>query len=168
MAKHKKKNTGGPYLAAAVFCDSILEDKSGKMSALGIADSCQLFIAKDAPQNIPSKELQLPMIQNALLMFKSGYSPGNHQLRLVVEQPDGQRNEVLKKTLDFTPLPHGGFNVKTQINFNIAANGIYWLDVILDNKRLTRMPLKISVQRLPDQDDESDKASLKKSGRGNN
>ncbi len=36
----KKKRVGGPYLAAAVFCQNILEDSQKSLSAINIVDGC--------------------------------------------------------------------------------------------------------------------------------
>jgi len=151
VAKDKKqtKKFGGPFLAAAVFCESTLEDASGKISAIGILDGCQLFLSNDAPPDVPSESQPAALVQNALFIFRSGDSPGKHKLRLVVEQPNGKRIKTAEKDIDLSGPSHGGINLKTNLLLQVSASGVYWVDVILDDKRVTRMPLNVTVQRLP-------------------
>ena len=59
MAKSKttKKKAGGPYLAAAFFCESTIEDKKdGAISAIRIIDQMEVAIDPAAPPDFPSDE----------------------------------------------------------------------------------------------------------------
>lgn len=164
VAKKKNRKFGGPFLAAAVFCDSFLEDTSGKISAVGILDGCSFFISPDAPSDVPSKTHPALINQNILLIFRSGDAPGKHKLKFVVEQPDGKRTTALERDLNLSEPPHGGVNLKTVAQFGVYTSGIYWVDVYLDGKRVTRMPLNVTFQRLsaqPVQDQEQSKARTK-------
>ena len=67
----------------------------------------------------------------------------------MIQQPDGRRSEVGKQEITLTPESHGGVNVKTQATMLVYSSGVYWMDVILDGKRYTRMPLNVSIKRLP-------------------
>jgi hypothetical protein len=151
VAKVKKqaKKVGGPFLASAVFCESIMEDASGKVSAINILDGCQFWVPPQAPDNVPSKSQPVQIIQNILLIFRTGDAPGKHNLRLMMQQPNGKRSEALNQEIKLTPESHGGVNIKTHVNMSVYSSGVFWIDVILDGKRLTRMPLNISFQRLP-------------------
>jgi len=151
MAKQKKqaKKTGGPFLAAAVFCESIMESHDKKVSAININDGFQLWISPQAPPNLPSKSQPLQINQNILLIFRTGDSPGKHTLRLIVEQPNGKRSEALNQDVKLSPEPHGGVNVKTAATMLVYSSGVFWVDVFLDGKRYTRMPLNVSIERLP-------------------
>ena len=57
---------------------------------------------------------------------------------------------VLKKNLLFGMEPHGGYNLRIHVNAAIHEEGLFWFDVILDAKLVTRMPLKIVVIRAAD------------------
>jgi hypothetical protein len=151
MAKIKKrqKKTGGPFLAAAVFCESVLLDTSGKISAVGISDGINLFISSEAPPDMPSKTQPATMMQNILIIFRSGDSPGKHRLRLVIEQPDGRRTKAQEQEIELSAPSQGGCNVRTQLQMNIYSSGVFLVDVILDGKRFTRMPFNVAYQRLP-------------------
>jgi hypothetical protein len=148
MAKTKPgKKTGGPYLAAAVFCESIIEDQRRLTSALGILDGLQILIPAHAPEDFPSVTKKLPVTLNILLMFKTGDSPGKHTLRLVVEQPNGKKSEMMSQEIELAPEPHSGGSVRSVANLGIFSSGLFWIDVFLDSKRLTRMPINIDIKR---------------------
>lgn len=156
MAKSDKKpaakkaaKVGGPFLAAAVFCESIMEESSKIVSAIKIIDGVQYYIHPDAPDDVPSKEHPVPISQRALLTFKTGDSPGTHHLKMVLEEPSGNRQEIKTQEIVLSPPPQGGCNVTSTIAIPIRANGVYWFDVFLDGKLMTRMPLNVNVQRLP-------------------
>lgn len=151
MAKTKKakKALGGPFLAAAVFCESVMEDNTKKMSAFGIMDGTNFWLAEDTPADAPSKSQPIAFVQNMLIIFRTGDAGGKHELRLVLEQPDGKRTDILKESIELTPQPYGGCNVRTQAMLKVFTAGVYWIDVILDGKRFTRMPLNVTIRRLP-------------------
>lgn len=156
MAKAKKtpstprrtKSFGGPFLAAAVFCQNILEDSQKNMSVIGITDGFDFKIPPKAPETFPSKENPLVIPLSMFLSFKTGNSPGKHTLKLVVEQPNSKRAELLQQEIDLTTEIHGGCNIRTHLDLGLYSGGVFWFDVYLDGKRLTRMPLRISIERL--------------------
>lgn len=151
MAKQKKpvKKMGGPFLAAAFFCEAFLDDAGGRVSAIGITDGCNFYIAPEAPPDVPSKHQPMVINQNILIVFRSGDSPGRHKLRVVIERPDGERKQAFENDIELSAPPHGGCNIKTQASLAVYSPGLYWFDVYLDGKQITRMPLNVTIQRLP-------------------
>ena len=145
--KVKRKPVGGPFLAAAVFCDNILQGADGALSAIRIVDQVNAAISSNAPPDIPSESRKLPVAIWTLLMFKSGSAKGEHEIRLTVHSPSGKRTPGLKQKVVFSDGPSGGANLKLHLGLAIAECGQYIVDVLLDGKRITRMPLVISVTR---------------------
>ncbi len=82
-----------------------------------------------------------------LLSFRTGDSPGKHHLTLTVEQPDGKRSTVLDQDIEFSQPEHGGANVKAVCQLHVFSSAVFWLDVFLDRKRITRMPFKVEFVR---------------------
>lgn len=144
----KAKPAGGPFLAMAVFCDSVLEDKDGVLSAIRIIDTCNVMIAPNAPANIPSAEFPATIRQNALITLRTGGSGTKHRLTFVVEDPEGERSEAYDTQVKLGAEPHAGLNVKTSATFTVKRSGLFWLDVIVDGHVLTRMPLNIQIKKL--------------------
>ena len=145
--KSRSKKTGGPYLAAAIFCDNVLRGEDGAMSAIRIIDHLTVTIPADAPADVPSESKRVATAVWALVMFKSGGSPGRHEVSLVVQSPSGKRHNGPKHEMTFSPEPHGGANLRINLGLGIKEGGIFLIDVLLDGKRVTRMPLLITVTR---------------------
>jgi len=148
MARSKKRKLpGGPFLSAAVFCDSVVRGEDGAFSAIRMVDTVTLAIPPDATPEMPSAELPLFTQMKALFSFKRGSSAAKHTLSLVLETPSGTRKEVKAVELNFTGPEQGGVTIQGNIDFVISADGLFWIDVLLDEKCMTRMPLKIIIQR---------------------
>ena len=74
----KSKGKAWPQLAAAFFCDRILEETpDGVLSAIRIVD--QITIA--VPPELEGHPVFIPV--SGLIAFKSGEASGKHALRLV-------------------------------------------------------------------------------------
>jgi Family of unknown function (DUF6941) len=146
MAKRAKK-TGGPYLAAAFFCETVLEDKDGALTPIRIIDQINILIPQNAPADFPSEENRISVPAMAVLSFRTGDSPGNHTIRVVMESPTGKRNPPFEQTLPFSEVKHGGANIRLNMTVAVVNGGLFWADVFLDGNLVTRMPLQITVQR---------------------
>ena len=151
MTKNKgtEKKMGGPFLSAAIICEAVMQDAANKMSAFGISDGLVAYLSKDAPANIPSEENPAIIQLNMLIIIRSGDSPGKHMMKISALAPDGKRTTVHEQELILTDPPHGGFQLKIVAQVSLSSNGIYLFDVILDNKRITRMPYNVEFKRLP-------------------
>jgi hypothetical protein len=150
MAKAKKrvKRKGGPYLAAAFFCDATIEDKQdGTLSAIRIIDQVTIRLLPSTPPNLPSEQEKLPVFVHGLLAFRTGNSPGEHALRLVMHAPSGKSATLAEQSLPFSPHPHGGANFRLNGMIKVVKGGLFWMDVFLDGKRMARMPLQITIER---------------------
>jgi hypothetical protein len=149
MAKRKKQTgKGGPYLAAALLCETIIEDKQdGAMSAIRIVDQFSLTLSPTTPPDFPSEAQRLPVHTPVLLMFKTGNSPGEHVIRLDLESPSGKSETVHEQTISFGPKPNAGANLRFNANIAVHTGGVFWLHVFLDGKEVTLIPFEITIQR---------------------
>lgn len=145
--KQSAAKIGGPFLAAAFFCENILEDADGSLSVIRIHDGMNIVISDEAPADFPSKDKPFPIRKFFLLTFRSGDSPGDHQLKVVVLSPSGKRTEMVNRTVTLKDVSNGGLNVKNEAMIGVHLSGVYWFDVFLDGKRMTRMPFKIDIKR---------------------
>ena len=150
MVKRSKKSArkfGGPFLTAAFFCENILQDNEGILTAVRIFDAFKIQLHAQAPENVPSKELPIRVEKHLLLMFKTGDHPGKHEVTIQIVSPSGTPREVQKQELNFTKPPHGGGNLRCNVNMELTAAGLYWTDVRLDGKLITRIPLNVEITR---------------------
>jgi uncharacterized protein DUF6941 len=147
MARAKKtKAAGGPYLAAAVFCDSVLKGDDGVMSAVRIVDRVTVTIPADSPPDVPSDEKMLLCNIQGLVSFKKGYAGIKHDLKLVMNSPSG-KTDIMQHRIEFIDVAHGGHNLRVNLQMAVSEGGLFWMDVYLDGKLMTRMPLLIAVKR---------------------
>jgi len=144
IAKQAKKKDG-PHLAASFFCETLVEDKrDGALCAIRIIDTITVQLPPSSSPEIPP---EIPVRIAALLSFKSGDSPGEHTVRIVMHSPSGEKSRtVLEQIVPFTPQPQGGANLRLDNVIIVKTGGVFWMDIFLDGKRVTRMPLKISIQ----------------------
>jgi hypothetical protein len=148
MARARKQVTkGGPYLAAALICERVLADQDGAMSAIRIVDQFTLTLDPATPPELPSKEHPIPVTLSILLILKTGDSPGEHAIRLDMQYPSGKSETAFEQKIQFQPQPQSGANLRFNVTIRVHSSGLFWMDVFLDSKRITRMPFQITIQR---------------------
>lgn len=134
----------GPYLKAALFCDSVIEGKDGVLSLIRVVDRLMIAAAgTEAPPEMPNQEVLLTLV----LMLVSGRARGTGDLTLSVEPPDGQAKQLWTSTVLFEGEERGA-NVVAQINYKFEKQGLYWFHVRLDGEQLTRVPYRVIYQRV--------------------
>src|SRR5262245_54605911 len=136
MAKKKPAKKGGPYLAAAFFCDAVIEDRAdGALSAIRIIDTINIVLP--ATPDFPSEENALPVAVAGILSFKSGDSPGGHVVRVVMNSPSGKKSPPFEQTLTLVETEQGGANLILRNTISVVKGGLFWFDVYLDGKLIT-------------------------------
>ena len=150
MAKQKAQKKRGPYLAAAFFCDQVILGNDGALTPVRICDSLKVDIAADAPSDFPSKDQRLAVRMAGLLSFKTGDAlGGEYTVRIVMESPSGKTSPVYEQKIKLTEPAHGGGNLIFQNIINLYKGGLFWFNVYLDGKLMTRIPIQITYERLP-------------------
>jgi hypothetical protein len=149
MSKKKaEKKIGGPFVVAALLCNSVTEDSDGVLSALRIVDEVRAVLSPAAPANFPSKEMPVELSLFALIMIRRGDAPaGKHDLKLTIERPNGETSELYNQAIDMPEHPNGAFTVKARLRLKLHSQGLFWIDVLLNSKCLTRMVLNLVLQR---------------------
>ena len=77
----------------------------------------------------------------------------------MVEQPDGKRTEGMSQEIELSPELHGGVNIKSHAVLGVYGSGVHWVDVFLDGKLFTRMPLNVVLTRTEGATPNSEKKS---------
>ncbi len=131
----------GPFLSAAFFCEKLLDEKDGTLSAIRIVDQLTLV-----PSEIPlpeDKPSTFPI--NILVKFSSHGVGGTRELALMIKNPAGKEIELIKHPIIFQP-EFSGFNFKLALNIGLKDAGVYWLSVLLDTQLFTQIPLTVVFQ----------------------
>lgn len=138
-------DSGGPYLTAAFFCERVIEDKEGVLTAVRIVDRIvQTAVGAGTPDEMPPAAVSLSL----LVSLKSGRAKGRHDMQIMVESPAGLRSPVAPANSIFLEGEDRGANLVLNLTFTAHQEGLYWFDVLLDGALLTRVPLRLLYQRL--------------------
>ncbi|HJT33610.1 MAG TPA: hypothetical protein VJ783_16310, partial [Pirellulales bacterium] len=133
MAKkrpRRQRPKRGPYIAAAVFCESVIEGKDNCLTPVRIIDSITAAIDPSAPPDFPSKENRLSVGVWSVVILKSGDSPGEHSVRLVVESPSGTKKTGYEQVLTLSEPAHGGINLRIYQTIGVVDGGLFWVHVL--------------------------------------
>lgn len=135
---------GGPYLSAAVLCEKVLQEKDGVTSVIRIVD--RLILTASGP--IPPEQMPAMTVQlTAFVAFKSGLAKGSYTVKLVVKDEQGQPKGPEALLPIFFEGDDRGANLIVNMAFRVEKDGLYWFDVLLNGRLMTRMPLRIVYQR---------------------
>ena len=136
--------TGGPYLAAAFLCETVLQERDGILSAIRIVDRIIATASgPSAPQQMPPVAVNL----TALIIFRSGDAKGSFTVKIQPVSPSGFRTPEVALPI-FLEGDDRGANLVSIIAFQAREEGLYWFDVSLNKDLITRMPLRVVYQRI--------------------
>lgn len=134
---------GGPFLQMAVFCERVLQEKDGVLSAIRIVDRFAHAIhGAEFPEKMPPIKIDVAI----LIALKSGDFKGKQLLKIIPRTPSGQEMPGFSGPILFEGEDRG-INVTLRYLFEAPEEGLYWFDVELDGKVLTKMPLRIIYQQ---------------------
>ncbi len=138
-------DTSGPYLAAAFVCERVLQEADGVVSAIRIIDRLtQLVGGPDVPDELQS--FQQPV--TIFIGLKAGSARGRYKVRLQIEKPSGEQGPHIEAPVHFEGEERG-VNMILNTLFEADQEGLYWFDVIFQNERITRIPLRVIYQPHP-------------------
>ncbi len=137
----------GPYVSIATFCEQVIEDKSGVLTLVRLVD--QLTVS--ASGKGASDELPPGGTLNTTLAIglKSGQARGKQSVRVTVEHPDGTRHPGPELPVHFTQGPNSGANLVLKIGLTLSSTGLYWADVLVNGRVVTRVPLEVRYEVIP-------------------
>ncbi len=133
------------YVAAALLCDNVLIEKDDTVSIIRVVDRLALTVTEpDAPEVLPAGFVPL----TGFVTLRSERAGMEGVLRLDQVAPDGHRSAGPDEPF-VTSGDHPGVNVILDLMLRLRGEGRYWLDVVVNERVMSRMPLRIVYQRLP-------------------
>jgi hypothetical protein len=139
-----KDKIGGPFLMAAVFCERVLQEKDGVLSPIRIVDQFTHTVAgPDAPDKMPPFTIKVSI----LIAFKSGDFKGKQDVKITPVAPSGQVLPGISVPILLEGADKGA-NVNITYVFDAQEEGLYWFNVTLNGKLITRMPLRTIYQKM--------------------
>lgn len=134
-----------PYLLMAVICQRAQQDQYGSFSIINILE--HLVAGSDDP-NAPEQMPTFRLEANLVVMFASGDAIGDRSVIIVAEEPDGERLQPVEQKITL----RGGdqrSTIVSSLSLDISKTGVYWFDVFLEDRLVTRIPLRIGYERGP-------------------
>ena len=134
----------GPYVQTAAFVETVLNERDGVLSLIRLIDRIFVNVPAGAPPELPEGG---NLTVRLAIMLKAGDARGRHQVSLHPHLPSGQ--DLESKVVEvFFEGDERGVNLIIDLELP-GMEGLYWVDVDVSGRVITRMPLRLIYQRLP-------------------
>ena len=134
--RRKAEKVGGPFLAYAVLCERVLNEKDNVQSLIRVFDRVTPRIREG--KSIPKEGLVLPLVLT--VAFKSVEFVGTKNVTVEVS---GRRKCPIPETaIQFEGRERGPV-VTFEMAFAMKESELVWFEVKLDGKTMTRVPLRV-------------------------
>lgn len=133
-----------PLLVAAFFCEQVLQERDGVLSAVRIIDTYIHKFPASAPEEGRSAAIQ----PNLVIILKSGDFEGRGAVTVAIRTPGGERREVPQAFPVFLEGGHNGANIIVRLQVETDVPGLYWFDVSWEEKVLISTPLQVKHESM--------------------
>jgi hypothetical protein len=143
----------GPYLIMAVLCEKALREADEAVSIIRVADKItNTIIDPVRPETLPA----VPVNLNLVIMLRAGGASGPYTVKIRPEPPMGTPPEEQELPISFTDVPESGVNLIINFGMITSHEGLYWINVRLNDDLLTRIPLQVEYSFRQQTDQTSD------------
>ena len=140
-------DTGGPYVAAAFFCEKVLIEQDGVASVIRMFDRMTVH-AQSTTQNAQAPEAlpQMAVGVTLYLLLRAGKARGRHRIDLTIELPSGIRHEHPQKQYVQFEGEERGAQMIADMQLPVIGEGLYWFEIAVEGDFVTKIPLRIHYQ----------------------
>jgi hypothetical protein len=132
--RREKGQVDGPWLTAALICESVGQYENGSVAdILGKIDGLE-FLESEA--DTAFREVFI------IVTFTGGETRGTQTVEIVAHPP-GRPAQRLHAEEVFFDGPGAGHDIQIKIPIVAAIEGMYWFDVLLDGRLVTRVPFRV-------------------------
>jgi hypothetical protein len=135
-------DSGGPHLNAALICERVLAEQDGVLSPIRLIDRAFFITGEDGAPLNP----QLPF--TLMISLKSGSARGSYTIQVRMEKPSTEQVPLLEAPVFFEGEERGA-NLIVQTALVPDGPGLYWFDVLFEQQRITRIPMRVIYQSQP-------------------
>ena len=111
------------------------------LSLIRIIDNLTVQVVGDAPPELPEGQIAVTLV----VSLKAGNARGRHPVTVAVENPAGAKLPAQQVDVQFN-AEDAGMNLVLPIRMN-AMEGLFWFEIGIDERILTRTPFRIMYQR---------------------
>lgn len=139
-----------PFVQIACFCENVLTEADGVLSAIRIVDT---YFIPPLPEGVQMpNDIQGVIMLNGIVCLKSGDVTEAGNLRLVMNRSTGEAVPIGPP--DGWPMVMGGGEqgsiLRIQMPLGVRNFGLMWFDVLWNGELLTRIPLKLQRGQKPE------------------
>lgn len=135
---HRRDLPQGPHVQLAALCETALLEASGVLSLIRVVDRITIGATPGAPESMPRTSIHL----KAVVALKSDTARGRAMVGLRPQKPSGIYLDTVSSAVLFEGEDRGA-NIITDLKLEVEEEGLYWFDVLVDDRVITRMPLRI-------------------------
>ena len=133
----------GPYLLAALLCERAYQNEYGAFNIDGVIE--ELVVQANvprAPKDMPPFRLE----GFAVIAFAAGVARGAYRVTLVPIRPNGERLEPVSQQISFDS-DESRYTAVYNLSLDVTEPGLYWFDVLLNERLVSRIPVRIRYNR---------------------
>ena len=131
-----------PYLKLGTICERVLEEKDGVLSLIRIVDTFTITITGKEPPNQLPRGLKILTI---IMRWVGGL--GSHEAAFNIISPGGETQRSPQSWSFTLNAINQGHNIIVTLPVNIAREGVYWHEFILNDQVKSRIPFQILYDR---------------------
>ena len=133
-------NEAGPFVTAAVFCERVLREIDGGISAIRMIDGIELSTVGPEPPGGPTFSCHF-------LVAIRWAAVGSYTLKLQLLNPSGERAPEIRLATALKE-PTGGAVWDIQLTAQAREEGEYWMEVATEETGpLMRTPLRVTKKQ---------------------
>jgi len=132
---------GGPYLAAAFFCEKALREVDGVNTFVRVVDR---WTVTGPTETMPQTAIQATLV----VIFKSGIHRGTGELTIALTSPSDRTLQSFTVPVHFEGDEDRGIAVILPMLFPVEEAGLYWFRVSLDGRSFSEVPLRVIYHRV--------------------
>jgi hypothetical protein len=132
----------GPYVNVAAFCERVLDEKDGVLSAIRIVDTTNIQAqGPAAPDEIPPGGA---IDTTLLVVLRAGKARGAQKVQVILESPDGSRVGGPELSVTFQGGDHVAQNLVMNLRIPVSSAGLYWADVLVNGRLMSRASMMVN------------------------
>jgi len=140
------QGVGGPFVTVATFCERVLEEADGVSSLVRMVDR---YLIERMPDVVMAPGTKAAFDTVLFVNIKSGDFRGPAEVTVKLRAPSGRESlKMVSAPLTFEGGEQGN-TVVIRLTIVPEETGIYWADVEVDGRLLTRAPLRVEWRSKP-------------------
>lgn len=133
-----ERDLHGPFVNLAILCRSVQHESDGAPSFIG---HIQKIVIRQV-RGRSATDWRVPFHCYVVVGLQSGFAEGVFPVSVEMISPNGRVDEVWRTDVAFRGQEVGETLIQ-RLDLAIVGTGLFWFDVLLGGRLLTRIPLRV-------------------------